>query len=58
MRFVAAAAAAPGPAAALPPQKMPPNAAAGGAPWVRMGVEGLKLCGWARTEMGEQKSNH
>jgi len=55
LRFVAAAAAAapaaPGPAAALPPQKRPPNAGAGGVTWVRMGVEGLRLCGWARTEM-------
>jgi len=24
---------------------------AGGVTWVRMGVEGLRLCGWARTEM-------
>lgn len=56
MRFVAAAEAAAGPAptptplgAALPPQKSPPSVGAGGVPWARMGVEGLRLCAGART---------
>lgn len=49
----AAAAAAPGPPVgpgALPPQKIPPSAGAGGVPVAKMGADGLRLCGWERTE--------